>query len=565
MDLRKTPLALFLLTVLAGLLYANSLHVDFQFDDNTSIVTNRAVHTLDPAAWWAFWPGRILTYATFAMNWALGGAKVEGYHLLNLLIHLMAAVGLYFLVLQLGAGKARSGDRRWLALVAASIFLAHPLATQAVTYIVQRATSMAYGLYLWTVVFHLARLRRLEQGQDDRILLVASIVCAAAAALSKEVVVSLPVALLLAAAVATPDHRPQWKRAVPVALTVWGVALFAVVAGGSRFGVAGGALTAETTRVTRGTYFLTEIHAVARYLRLAILPLGQTVDFDLPWRGWPPGPSTWLLALMHLALWSFAVLAWKRGRRLWAFCVAWFYLLLAPTSSLFPIRDPFFEHRAYGALAAVAVAAALLLDRLHRRWPQVATVLWIAIVVGLGMGTVQRNRVWATPVSLWEDAVRKAPAKSRPHMAYGVALGQQGRLQEATVELTRAVQITPDFARAWNNLGQVLLRQGKVDEGLQALQRAVQLDPERVSAWYNLAVAQDHRGELDAAERAYRKALELDGHYAPALNGLAGLRLRRGDLRGAEQLARRAAAEGMPQPALLDAIRRAARGEPRAP
>ncbi len=559
MDRRRTLYPLLSLTALTVVAYANSLHASFQFDDATSIVDNRAVHVLDPAGWWAFWPGRILTYASFALNYAAGGLRVDGYHLVNLLVHLSAGLGLYFLVRELRPPAASSRSRQWIAWATAAIFLTHPLATQAVTYIVQRATSLCYAFYFWAVVLHLKALRRKTEGGSAPGLRAASIACAVAAALSKEVAVSLPFALVLASAVAFPGQRGFWRSALPTAAVTWGLQLLAVVVGGSHFGVAGGALTAETERISRGSYLLTQIHSVARYLRLGVLPVGQTVDADIPWRHWPAGPSTWGLLALHLALWAFAVHSWRRGRRLDAFCVTWFYLLLAPSSSLFPIRDAFFEHRAYGALLAVALGIARLLDLLRRRRPTVAATAAGLLIVSLTTATVQRNRVWSTPLSLWRDAVAKAPHKSRPHMAYGVALGQAGRLDEAIVELDTAVRISPDFARAWNDLGQALLRKGDAARGLPALRRAVQLDPRNVSAWYNLAVAQDRSGDVSSAETSYRKALELDPRFAPALNGLAGVLLRRGNAHEAYRLAQRAASEGGPAPALLRAIRRALR------
>jgi len=549
-----TPTALL---VLCAVLYANSLRGSFQFDDATSIVSNPAIRSLDPRAWWAFWPGRIVSYASFALNYAAGQLEVPGYHLVNLLVHAAAGIAAWAVVRRLVEFAAPGRDARWVALAAGAIFCAHPLQTQAVSYVVQRSTSLGYALYFAAIAFHLAALRRSMMGEKDLPWRVGALLCTGAAVLSKESMLSLPFAVLLVDAIAVRGVPGRLRRIAPYFLVGLGLPLLVVLTGGSRFGVAGGSLGGETQDVERWTYFWTQASALARYLGLLVWPVGQNVDHELAWRHSPIDGPTPLFLLLHAALIGLGILLVRRGRRLEALGILWFYLLLAPSSSLFPIRDPIFEHRLYGALLGPALLAGLAIERLARRHARGAAFVLCMLVVLLGGLTVHRNRVWATPLSLWEDSVAKSPHKARPRTAFAAALGQAGRLPEARRELEAAVRLDPNYAPAWNNLGQLKVRMGEPAAGLDDLRRATELDPRSDSAWFNLAVALARSGELPEAEFAYRRTLELRPRSTPALNGLAAVRLQRGDPGEAARLADQAAALGDAQPRLREAIRRA--------
>lgn len=544
------------LALLCAAIYANSLQGSFQFDDATSIVANPAIRTLDPRTWWDFWPGRVVTYGSFALNYLAGGLAVQGYHLTNLLIHAASSVAAWFVVRRLVESMAPHRDARWIALAAAAVFCAHPLQTQAVSYVVQRASSMGFAWYLGSLAFYLDSLQRRARGSKHQLTLGAALLSASFAALSKEPMMSLPFVLLLVDCVVGADRKGRARRLAPFFAVGLGLPLLAVLLGGGHFGVAGGSLAGETADVARWTYFWTQASAVGHYLGLLFWPAGQCVDHDLSWRhSLLDGPTPWFVSL-HLTLIGLGIFLLLRGRRLEGLGILWFYLLLAPSSSLFPIRDAMFEHRVYGALLGPAWLLGLVLERWQRRHARAAALVLCALLLLLGALTVQRNRVWATPLTLWGDAVAKSPHKARPRTAYGVALGQEGRLAEAQRELEMAIQLDPGYASAWNNLGQVKLRLGDITSGMQDLGRATQLDPESDSAWFNLAVALARTGNAEEAERAYRRTLELQPGNTQALNGLAAVRLQRGDSREAARLAAQAAALGDPAPRLQEAIRK---------
>lgn len=551
MDRRSFVLALLALLAVCFALYANSLRASFQLDDVTSIVENPAVAVLDPGQWWSFWPTRFLTYGTFAVDHALHGSRVTGYHVTSILVHAWASTMVLWLAYGLLRRFFRPPESFLPALAAALLFAAHPLQTQAVTYVVQRAAALAAAFYLGSVAAYVHFLTRRDSGGRAGPYLALALALGALAQLSKEQALSLPAAILLTD-LTVAGREGRWRRVAPFLPLVAVVPLLGALE--QSFGVGGSGLTAQTERVSRWTYFLTQGEVMLRYLRLVVLPWGQNVDHEVAWRTSLATRGTWGLLLVHAAILAGTIWTFRAGHRLAAFAVAWFYLTLAPESSLFPILDPMFEHRVYLAMAGPAMALALVARRMAAFRPRLAVAAVAGLVVVLGALTVVRNRVWATPETLWRDAVAKSPGKARPHMGLGVAYGQAGRWREARHHLERAVALAPTSSQAWTNLGNVELSTGNFVAAARAYRKALEIRPEHVKAWHNLGVCLDRAGDVDGAGQAYEGALGEDPRYAPALLGLAGIRLKQGRSHEARQLLQRAEAAGQGSPRLRAAI-----------
>lgn len=545
-----------LLLALCYGLYAGALDASFQFDDTTSVVENPAIRSLDPRGWWRFWSGRVLTYGSFALDWRLHGLQPLAFRVGNVAIHTLAALAAAWLATGLLPTATRRPRRMWTVWTTAAVFAAHPLQTQAVTYIVQRAASLCGALYLAALAAYLHARRAQAEGRRVTWGLPLAIVLGAAACLAKEMAITLPLAVWLVDAAALPAAPARWRRVLPM-LPVALLVPLAAALGGS-FGVAGGELTRESAEVGRGTYALTQIDVVTRYLRLLVLPIGQNVDPDVPWRQGPfaGSPPLLLLAAIHTAWIAGAMLAWRRGQRLWGLGAFWLLLTLAPESSLFPIRDAMFEHRMYLPMFGPALLAGLGIERLARRRVAHGAVAALLLVGGLGAATVARNRVWSTPETLWRDAAARSPDKGRPHLALGAELGRQGRWTEAAAELERALALRPDYEEAWTNLGNVRLATGDLRGAILAYRSALAADPGHLSAWRNLGAVLDRAGDLEGAAQAYEQALRRAPTDGGALNGLAAVRLRQGRAPEALPLAQRAAALGLGAPRLLQQIER---------
>jgi len=538
-----------LLIIVVGLFcYANSLHVPFVFDDDSSITENSQIHNLaefcGPAGY-GYTPRRFIGYLTFAVNYHFHGLDVAGYHLVNLAIHLGCALLVFILArmtfqtpwLRNSSLGPRAG---WLALFAALLFVAHPVQTQAVTYIVQRLASLATGFYLLALVaYGRARLSQERWGRDFSLPIVLwyglALLAAGLAMKTKEIAFTLP----LAAAVYEFSFfrgrvGKRWLFLAPLLATLLIVPLSMLGSGQSV-----GALLSdvnevvrETETIGRGAYLLTQFSVIATYLRLLILPVGQNLDYDYPvfHSLFVPRVMASLLlifALLGLAAWLYGFR--PRGRainpapeaRLIGFGIVWFFLALAVESSLVPIRDVIFEHRLYlpsvGVFLAIATAAGMLWRRHPGRSVPVAAM---GVVLALALATWQRNLVWGSLESIWGDVTAKSPAKARGFKGLGRALDLTGKSAAAVVAYQQALRLDPTMYKARLDLGVSYLEQGRYDAALAEITRAVQQAPGDARAHYNLGLVFDRLGRLDRALEEYHRALALKPDYKEPLFNL---------------------------------------------
>lgn len=541
MSRRFALLASFAIAGLAFALYANALGGSFQFDDATSILENESLRSPDPRAWWAFWPGRMVAYTTLGIDWHLHGTAPRGYHVTNVAIHALAGLAVLWMLTQLlalagrgraeartGAAVAREGTAEArvgavAAWVGAAVFVAHPLQTQAVAYITQRMASLYTLFYVTAVAAHLHGLARQRRGQPAGWTRAVGLGSGLLAVLTKEPALTLPLAILLVDFAAAPQSGGRRRRVLPYAPLLL-VPLLAAWLGGGHFGADEATLTAQTARVSRATYLLTECNVLARYLRLLVVPLGQNLDPDVPWRTSALEPAVWLPVALHAVLLAAALWSWRRGARLVAVAIAWWYLTLLPESSVFPIADAMAEHRLYAAMPGFALGVALGWDALRRRWRRSAIVAAVAVLATLSALTVQRNRVWHDPYALWRDVAAKSPAKGRPHAALGWLHHKAGREEMAVEKLEQAVALDATDPQAWNNLGLACQALGRHERAAQAFQAAVELRPREATLWLNLSVALERLGRLPEAARALEECLRRDPQNDAARARLEALR-----------------------------------------
>jgi len=547
----RDVLAMLGIALLGLLAYADSFRGGFVFDDVPSIVRNTSIHDLGGFLTGGYRgrPNRAIGYLTLALNYRWGGLDPAGYHAVNLAIHLVNALLVRALVVSTFATPRLVASRlaphaRTVAFIAAALFVAHPLQTQAVTYVVQRLASLATTFCLLTVVLY-ARWRR-GAGQGRPWARAASylpiLLSAAAAMKTKEIAFTLPLAVcvyeLLFFEGAT---RQRLLRLVPLLATLAIIPLTLV--GASRpVGEALSDVSAFTrvqTTLSRTEYLATELPVVVRYLGLLAAPVGQNVDHDVPVERAPGlrvlGALALLAVLAGAALYLGRASAAARGPgaldpavRLVSFGIAWFFLALAVESSLIPIVDVMYEHRVYlpsvGFFVAVATAWVMLAGRICPRQP-VRCALGVAGAVAavLSVATFERNAVWADDLSLWSDAAAKSPDKSRPHNNLGTALEERGRTSEAEERFLTALRLDPENAEASYNLGRLRLTQGRYLEALPLLRLAIELQPRSAGPYANLAGALNRLGRypetiriLEGARAAIRESGEAHFNLAVA-------------------------------------------------
>lgn len=519
---RIDPDLILLLTLLVfGLVaYSNSFTGAFQFDDRLHILRNEAFTDFtNVSKIYHYGKGRFLPHLTLAFNYKISKFDPISYHTFNFFIHYIAAIFLYFLFLEMCKTPAIQGvefnlPERFGAFLAAGIFLLHPLQTESVTYIIQRAESMAGMFYLATLFFYL-KARRARSRKDLFGYALLAGIAALSAAFSKETAVTLPAMILVLEIfffdTAIKDligKKLFWLLMIPVAIILF-LKLQPLIRTDFFYDPGPG------FSFTRKQYLLTQFSVLLTYLQLFFWPANQNVDWDYPLATSFLSLQTLASFLLLLLLLILAFFAHRRLRLVSLGIIA-FFITLAPTSSIIPLRDVIFEHRMYLAVAFLAMACVQLcfygLARIGERSPRGQSVVFCVLIIVLfplfcGL-THARNRVWLNEVSLWEDAAEKSPNKARVHKNYGKGLltVAYGSSEKAKREFEAAIRLDPDWAVSYHDLGVCYWQeedyQRAVTLGLEAIQRK----PKYKDALYLLGTSYKKLHQWDKA-REYLERL----------------------------------------------------------
>lgn len=537
----RTPwLLLAVALVLTCLAYAASLRGPFLFDDLSEIVDNPAIRRLVPP-WPAMFAGgelphRPLPYLTFAMNYAVGRLLTPTvlsspldplpFHLVNVVVHLLNGWLVYSIAsrLLIRFGPAlQTAQPATVAAVAALLWLVHPLATQAVSYVYQRIELLAALATLGTLAAFLQSL----ESRRPTVWLTAAVACCGLGMACKEWVVVVPViVLLLDGIVVTGSFRQvlarRW-RFHAINFSTWVILAAVVVSQRSHYPEAG--FTARQAL----TYAMNQPAVIGWYLSRIVLPVNLALDHGAPLRTDWFGPDWWLLiplaAMLTTMTWCVANV---RRRPLAAWGVGTFLLLLAPTSSVLPVHDACVEHRMYLPSAVALVGATAGIGRLlGDRLVPCAT----ALAVLLATVSAARNTIYATPLAAWADAVAKS-GSSRAFARYANELSGLDRHDAAIAAGTEAVRRNPANPVPYAALAAACLNADRLAEAAAVAeaglatgdrQRAGFRDPvlDRLAMYLGMALDRqgDPRGRplLEEAVRRRPDSLAAREHLARSL------------------------------------------------
>jgi tetratricopeptide (TPR) repeat protein len=505
--------AVVVLVVAIGLAYANSLHGPFVFDDFPSIVGNPSiVHLFSPQVLLAppdavTTTGRPVANLSFAINYALGGLAVEGYHLGNLAIHILASLTLFGLVrrtlllprLAVPFAPASTG----LALTVALLWGLHPLQTESVSYIVQRTESLGGLFYLLTLY---AFVRAVTEAR--KLWTVATVVSCALGMASKEIVATAPVLTLLydrIFVVGSLKESLQKRRGLWAGLAAtWAVSVVVFLASGSRGGSAGFGLGMGAWQYAR-----TQFGCIVHYLRLALWPHPLVLDYGNDVAREASQIVPYALVVVVLLAGTVALLV---RRPMLGFLGVAFFAILAPTSSIVPLAGQTqAEHRMYLPLAAVVTLVVLAIHRLAVRGKAVRPALALVPVaaLALGWGTFKRNQDYQSELALWDGSVRHGPPNYRALLNRGNAYLALGQNDLAIQDYDRSIALAPRYAKSHNGRGNALRALGRNDEAIRDYDKAIRLNPDFTAAYQGRGSAYEGLGQLDAAIKDFSKAITL--------------------------------------------------------
>ncbi len=525
--------------IAAFTVYSPALHGGFFLDD-------RYLPIFDPNITGSItrWVGfiRPMLGLSYWLDYRLYGSDPYSFHITNVVQHAIvsALAGLIAAKLLEWAGT-KGKTRIALAIFAGALFLLHPLQTESVSYLASRSETLSVLFYYAAFCVFLYR-------PGDRMSLTrASAVMAlfAAALATKEHTLTLAALIIFA------DF--YWRRGgIRAHRTLYSLLAIAGIAGAafiyrivSTTNTAGLSMQDLTPRM----YLLTQGRVVWTYIRMFFLPVGQNIDPDVPVsKGLDPAGIAGVLACAAIVV---AAWIYRKKFPLAAFGVFAFFLLIAPTSSIVPIRDVMAERRMYLPMIGLIL---IVLEFLRRINLSRAIGIGAVALVACAVATYQRNLMWGSPLDLWRDAVAKSPNKYRPRFQLAYALYEQGACKEAADSYAIAAKIGPvdtrllvdwalalDCAGDWKTaidqlrrallfensahihtqIAMVLAKHGGSPEALEELEMAERLDPSYEMTYVYRGNIYEMSGNRDLAAREYTRALGLNPRNQTARDALA--------------------------------------------
>jgi tetratricopeptide (TPR) repeat protein len=504
--------------------YCGTFRVPLLLDDESAITNNPSIRNL----WWlssvlnppaeATTGGRPLTNLSFAISYGISGVKPWGHHLLNVGIHALTALALFGVLrrtLRTPVLAARfANDAALLAGAVAILWAVHPLQTQTVTYISQRCEALMS-------LFYLLSLYCFVRGVEGQVLRwhSSAVVAGLCSGMCKETAVTLPLAILLydrvfvAGSFRAALSKRRWFYGSLA--TIWLVVLWLLI-GVKHRGIGFG------SDVSPFHYGLTECKALVIYGSLCFWPHPLIFDrnpviFNSLTQAWP-------YAIVVAVLVAGSIWALVRRPSL-GFAITWFFVLLAPSSSLVPVVGaPIAENRPYLALVGILTLAVAIFQRCHgtRRTCRACAIL----AMGGILSTARRNYDYQDAVRLWEDTVQKAPENYRAHHNLALLLAARAdRKADARAHYETALLLQPRFAEAHSNLAGLLATQPNcAAETLAHYEAALRLRPDYADAHNNFAAFLSRQpGKQADAYSHFETALRLNPNYADAHNNLAVL------------------------------------------
>jgi pentatricopeptide repeat protein len=515
--------------------YRPALHGPFVFDDFGLPFYNPSFRTEQWSAW--ITGVRPLLMFSYWLNFLASGRDTFPYHVTNVLLHLANSAAVYLVARRvLTGGVPDRGRREILSAFAAALFLLHPIQTESVAWVAGRSECLGALFFLYALVAFLYRPAG-EIGWRRSASLLALFGCAVAA---KEHTATLPFMLLMTEIWWTGEHRVavirrNWRLYVPMVCmgVIAGTVVWRVVGSSASAGFGGAG-----AGISWSSYALTQCRVIFIYLRLFLLPVGQNIDYDIPWS---PTQFEFGTFAAFAGILTLTALAWRLRRRFavgsYGFLV--FLLLLAPTSSFIPLKDPIAEHRIYLPMLGLALVACEFLNHLVRERKSVVAVAGV-LIIGSSVIAYQRNRLWGSEAALWLDTVAKSPNKLRAygHLVHGLV--REGRCREALQlldDLSRrktidsgllvhwafAYECVVDHERAIDKLEQAAAQSPNVitylniarnqlalsrdQDAIQTLNHALELDPNSQSVRFMLGKIYEHQGHL-TAPRDYRRSYQ---------------------------------------------------------
>lgn len=536
---RRNLFAFVTLFIIVLAIYSNTFDASWHFDDETNILKNKALHLTDltwqnvKSTFYASWDGRENLFRpvaclSLALNYYFGGTEVYGYHLINLTIHCLSSIFLFLFVyhtLNLPILKERYGPNSYFIALLATVFWAiNPMQTQAITYVVQRMTSMAGMFSIMAMYFYLKG----KMSTRSRLKTTHYIVCCICGILamgSKENAVMLPMVILIYDLFliqgVTKKNIKRYLFFLVIVILI-SLALALLLAGPSFFSPKNLIASYQSRGFTLSERLLTEPRIVLFYVSLLLYPMPYRlcISHDIfVSKGLLDPPTTIIAILIIFTLLGLTILKSKRWP-LVSFCILFFFINHVIESTVLPL-ELVFEHRNYIPSMLFFVPIAILIAKgirffsYKRSMQFIISIFVVLALVAIGHSTFIRNFAWKAEETLWLDAVEKNPNLLRPHINLGKAYADVGLNQMALDQFRKALYLPDGSNRkkhhlAHYNIGMIYKSLKDHNRAEEHFLKAVDLEPRFPSAYTQLGILKMEKGEDDKALEYFLKALAYD-------------------------------------------------------
>ena len=515
--------AIILIALVGAIAYYNSFDNTFQFDDGYHIVEGTRIKDFNnvlTASHWKAINDRPVSFFTLAVDYKLaskepnGTPKVKVFHLFNFLYHVLAGFMAFLLTLEILSlalfrkNKVIQENKVLIALFTAFIFVAHPIQTQAVTYIIQRMAVLAGLFYMGSVLLYIrGRNAHLQNRADKKWIPFAfyagAFITGILGFLSKQNAVTFPLAFILTEILFIRNAQQKIDRKFlrNLSAAVGAIIVLLLIITG---------LPAEFDKISRTEYLYTQFRVLVKYWQLLFLPVNQHLDYNFPvsvtlWGAKELLSLGFILLTIALGVWSYL-----KKWHVVSFTIFWFYLTLSVESSIIPIRDVIFEHRLYLAVYGfgflISYLAFYFLQPKNAKYPVIALSLLTLVYC---WASINRNKVWENPYTLWSDSVKKAPERERAWYWLATYYASEKDRENAMKCYNTSINCNPGFHMAYNGRGNLKKEAGDLEGALKDYDMAIKLDPEYIIAYYNRGIVYSALNKSEKAIADYDRSIEL--------------------------------------------------------
>lgn len=517
-------LAFAIILLVGSIAYFNAFDVPFYFDDLDNLkhpslkIENLTLESVERSLTGGLLKTRPVANLSFALNYYIGGYRVQGYHLVNLIIHITSGFLLFLLIkitLSL-VGEANNKDRIYIiSLLASLLWLVHPLCTQSVTYIVQRMNSLVSMLYLLSLVLYIYG--RIEQNKNysgsfmtkGTCLFFLSVLSGILALGSKENAATLPVTIFLYELYFFRQLSLNWlKRVFPIIGVVFLFVLtlaWLYTDGHLVERIVGGYGNRDFTLTQR---LLTQPRVILHYISLIVYPDPDrlVLDYNFPLSTSFFSPISTIYAILCLVGLLSLALSIAKKERIVSFFLIWFFINLSVESTVVPL-EMVYEHRTYlPSMGLVTIGVYLLFRFVGYRL--ISSSIVVAICLMCTVWTIQRNSVWRDPIAFWERNLSKYPNSSRVNANLGTAYYEVGDINKAETYYEVAVALQPRNKGVLKNLGAIALRRGDIERAKNYFTASLKQDQRFSPALMELGRLLMREEQFTEAEEVYKKLLQ---------------------------------------------------------